>query len=196
MDNNRYTLGGAIWINLVNTINKRRVDMLDDPAKVIRWLQENQLLREGDLGALENSERLLHITSALRSFRDICLTVLSAIEQEGISPSCLNPLHGIVEQVNVHLSLDWSKERPELICQGSTLEDHISYHVIASIIHTLQTVSMDRLRSCEHEDCILHFIDTSKSGKRRWCSMETCGNRHKAAEFYARKRQKIEESGT
>ncbi|WP_157256915.1 CGNR zinc finger domain-containing protein [Paenibacillus sp. Soil750] len=33
-----------------------------------------------------------------------------------------------------------------------------------------------------------HFVDTSKSGKRRWCSMEKCGNRYKTAEFFVRKR--------
>nr|WP_090396707.1 CGNR zinc finger domain-containing protein [Natribacillus halophilus] len=50
--------------------------------------------------------------------------------------------------------------------------------------------SIGRIRECEHPECILYFVDTSKSGKRRWCSMELCGNRQKAADFYARKKNK------
>jgi predicted RNA-binding Zn ribbon-like protein len=39
----------------------------------------------------------------------------------------------------------------------------------------------DRIRSCAHESCVLHFLDTSRNGTRRWCSMATCGNRAKAS---------------
>ncbi len=190
MNHTRNTLGGAIWINLVNTINKRRIDMLDDPEKVMRWLQENHLLRDSDRRELENAERYHHITSVLRSLRDVCFTVLSEMERDGISPSVIKYMQDLTEHINVRLTLLSSEGRLELVNEGVRTDDHISYHVLASMVHTLQTVSKERIRTCEHEDCILHFIDTSKSGKRRWCSMETCGNRHKAAEFYARKKQK------
>lgn len=39
------------------------------------------------------------------------------------------------------------------------------------------------VKQCEHPDCILHFYDRTKAHKRRWCSMSTCGNRFKAAQF-------------
>jgi predicted RNA-binding Zn ribbon-like protein len=35
------------------------------------------------------------------------------------------------------------------------------------------------VRECSASDCGLLFLDTSRSGNRRWCSMERCGNRHK-----------------
>lgn len=44
----------------------------------------------------------------------------------------------------------------------------------------------DRIRSCEHPDCILWFFDTSRNGTRRWCSMTRCGNRAKARRHYSR----------
>ncbi|MFD9124479.1 CGNR zinc finger domain-containing protein [Kitasatospora sp. NPDC059571] len=43
-----------------------------------------------------------------------------------------------------------------------------------------------RIRGCAHEECILHFFDTSQNGRRRWCSMAACGNRAKAARHYRR----------
>ncbi|MFE2545994.1 CGNR zinc finger domain-containing protein [Actinacidiphila glaucinigra] len=37
----------------------------------------------------------------------------------------------------------------------------------------------DRVRECSAHDCRLVFVDVSRPGRRRWCSMEHCGNRHK-----------------
>ncbi|WP_406865406.1 CGNR zinc finger domain-containing protein [Streptomyces sp. HUAS MG47] len=44
----------------------------------------------------------------------------------------------------------------------------------------------DRVRVCGADDCALLFADTSRPGRRRWCSMERCGNRHKARAHRAR----------
>ena len=33
-----------------------------------------------------------------------------------------------------------------------------------------------RVRVCAAEDCALLFVDASRPGTRRWCSMERCGN--------------------
>ena len=38
-----------------------------------------------------------------------------------------------------------------------------------------------RLRECAAPECGTWFVDTSKGGRRRWCSMARCGNRTKAA---------------
>ncbi|MGW0122912.1 CGNR zinc finger domain-containing protein [Streptomyces sp. NPDC003327] len=44
----------------------------------------------------------------------------------------------------------------------------------------------DRIRVCGADDCALLFADTSRPGRRRWCSMERCGNRHKVRAHRAR----------
>jgi predicted RNA-binding Zn ribbon-like protein len=43
-----------------------------------------------------------------------------------------------------------------------------------------------RIRQCGGERCGLLFVDTSRPGKRRWCSMQRCGNLHKQRTFRAR----------
>lgn len=45
-----------------------------------------------------------------------------------------------------------------------------------------------RVRKCENPACILFFHDQSRNGTRRWCSMDLCGNRAKAAAHYRRQR--------
>jgi predicted RNA-binding Zn ribbon-like protein len=43
--------------------------------------------------------------------------------------------------------------------------------------------SAERLRQCGADDCYLVFLDTSRPGRRRWCSMQRCGNRTKVRSF-------------
>jgi len=47
------------------------------------------------------------------------------------------------------------------------------------------------IRQCRSPTCTLYFIDTSRQGDRRWCSMAACGNKAKAAGFRRRKRASV-----
>ncbi|MEE2052832.1 CGNR zinc finger domain-containing protein [Nocardiopsis tropica] len=47
----------------------------------------------------------------------------------------------------------------------------------------------DRIRECGSPDCRLVFVDTSRPGRRRWCSMERCGNRQKVRALRARREE-------
>jgi predicted RNA-binding Zn ribbon-like protein len=42
-----------------------------------------------------------------------------------------------------------------------------------------------RIRRCANPDCVLWFLDVSRPGTRRWCSMAACGNREKSRRHYA-----------
>lgn len=44
------------------------------------------------------------------------------------------------------------------------------------------------IRKCESPACVLYFYDTTKNHTRRWCSMNLCGNRAKAAAHYRRRK--------
>jgi predicted RNA-binding Zn ribbon-like protein len=43
-----------------------------------------------------------------------------------------------------------------------------------------------RIRKCDGEYCAILFVDASRKGDRRWCSMSACGNKAKAADFRRR----------
>ncbi|MGW3496921.1 CGNR zinc finger domain-containing protein [Streptomyces sp. NPDC001020] len=42
-------------------------------------------------------------------------------------------------------------------------------------------VARSGLRQCEGDNCPLVYLDTSRGGRRRWCSSEVCGNRERVA---------------
>ncbi len=46
-----------------------------------------------------------------------------------------------------------------------------------------------RLRRCANPACSMYFCDSSRTRRRRWCSMALCGNRHKVAAFARRCRK-------
>lgn len=46
-----------------------------------------------------------------------------------------------------------------------------------------------RIKGCAGADCVLYFIDRTRSGSRRWCSMAICGNRAKQSALRARQRE-------
>lgn len=46
-----------------------------------------------------------------------------------------------------------------------------------------------RIRCCANEKCRWLFVDDSRAGTRRWCSMTSCGNRAKAKRHYERHKQ-------
>lgn len=49
-----------------------------------------------------------------------------------------------------------------------------------------QPTEIERVEVCPSDDCGWLFLDESKNRRRRWCSMETCGNRAKARRHYQR----------
>ncbi|MYT72198.1 MULTISPECIES: ABATE domain-containing protein [unclassified Streptomyces] len=44
-----------------------------------------------------------------------------------------------------------------------------------------------RIRECAAPDCTLLFVDVSRPGRRRWCSMDVCGARSKMAGYRSRR---------
>ena len=46
-----------------------------------------------------------------------------------------------------------------------------------------------RIKVCAHPDCSLVFLDETQGGRRRWCSMERCGNLVKTAGYRTRTRR-------
>jgi predicted RNA-binding Zn ribbon-like protein len=75
---------------------------------------------------------------------------------------------------------------PELATDGITARWAPPVRV-AQVLSTLARETIDllsgplsgRIRECASDTCPLVFVDSSRPGARRWCSMERCGNRHK-----------------
>ncbi|HYD98134.1 MAG TPA: ABATE domain-containing protein [Alphaproteobacteria bacterium] len=77
-------------------------------------------------------------------------------------------------------ALEWRPEGPAL--------DRLLWPVAESAVELLTRGRLDRVKVCPGHHCGWLFLDTTKNGTRRWCSMEVCGNRAKQRAIQARKK--------
>ena len=69
--------------------------------------------------------------------------------------------------------LSWGWDRAQL----ST----VRYVVVTSALDLLSQSPTDRLKQCPGDDCGWFFLDSTRRGNRRWCSMSECGQEAKTA---------------
>jgi predicted RNA-binding Zn ribbon-like protein len=61
--------------------------------------------------------------------------------------------------------------------------------ILWSAADLLTRTEHNRIRRCANEKCQWLFFDRSKSGTRRWCDMNSCGNRAKSHRHYLKSKQ-------
>ena len=80
---------------------------------------------------------------------------------------------------------------PRLGANGSITFDGPVARLLSSLareaVQSLGGEVAARIRQCQSPNCTIFFVDGSRSGERRWCSMSACGNKAKVAEFRRRK---------
>ena len=70
--------------------------------------------------------------------------------------------------------------------EGGDRLDAILWPITRSVMELLTSDDLKRVKQCSRCDWL--FIDRSRNGKRRWCSMSACGNRVKMARRYEREK--------
>ncbi|KVH57879.1 hypothetical protein WS89_20830 [Burkholderia sp. MSMB1072] len=113
--------------------------------------------------------RLFHAQAEQREPRDADLALLGGFLAEA-SPR--------VAPVRVDGRYAWRIDAP-----GATLAGLLS-PVLWSAIDLLGGTRLAKVKRCANDACQWLFIDDSKNGSRRWCSMSSCGNRAKAYRHY------------
>jgi predicted RNA-binding Zn ribbon-like protein len=166
--------GEPMALDLVNTTWReggRPMDLLATPAGTRSWL--------GEAGLAQAGAPLDRVRKALIQTRAAMRCVL----EEPTDPEARSALNAVLAKGRVREQLGprGPEEAPEVPSDW-----HAGWMVARNYLHLLRTAP-DRLRRCAHPDCVLYFLDTTKNGTRRWCSMQTCGNRWKAMRHYRQK---------
>ncbi|MBX6752117.1 MAG: CGNR zinc finger domain-containing protein [Micromonosporaceae bacterium] len=73
--------------------------------------------------------------------------------------------------------------------EDASYVDHIKGVTAYALARLIIMGEYDRLRTCEADGCNRLFLDTTRNGKRRYCSSQTCGNRIHTARYRNRKQQ-------
>lgn len=180
------TIGGHMALDLLNTVsidNGELVDSLQSEAAVMEWLSQNAVTRDNSVvkrhfpdlvsTTRELRETLRQLFSSRKEGKQLDIKALNAYLQYGAS--CLQLVSVGEEQYDL-----------ERVRKVETVAQLLA-PIAEAAAELLAMKDFSRVRKCESADCVLWFYDSTKSHKRRWCSMAICGNRHKVASF--RKRQ-------
>lgn len=73
---------------------------------------------------------------------------------------------------------------------GSPVDDALA-RLADPLVAELTDGHPERIKVCDSSTCEWIFYDTSRTSRRRWCDMSTCGNRAKAARHRARERDAV-----
>lgn len=74
--------------------------------------------------------------------------------------------------------------------------DRVLWPIARSAADLLTSDERGQIRECASEACSWLFVDRSRTRRRRWCDMKTCGNRAKAKRHYRKKRAESTPTGT
>jgi predicted RNA-binding Zn ribbon-like protein len=162
--------GEPLALDLVNTqwVDRgRTVDLFDEPGQLQAWLHEQQLAGEGAVAAPLRQARAA-LRRALEQPGEDADRQLNAILSHGAVRYAVH--EGAVRE-NADIDDDWAA----------------AWRCAANYLDLLRQ-DPARIRRCAHPACVLYFFDTSRNGTRRWCSMDGCGSRAKAARHYRRHR--------
>jgi predicted RNA-binding Zn ribbon-like protein len=191
-------LGGQLSLDYVNTPDPRG----DNPqeyllaygdlvgwarfAGVLSGEEEARLLRvaEGEPGrAAAVYARAIEVREAMHR------VFLAIAEGEEPGRGDLGAIEGAYQEALGHARLvagvggfDWGWVGDE-----GTL-DRPLWPIARAGVELLTSPGVARVKVCGNHGCGWLFLDTSKNGSRRWCSMEGCGSQVKMRRYYARKR--------
>ncbi|MQA76434.1 MAG: hypothetical protein GEU88_19265 [Solirubrobacterales bacterium] len=176
-------IAGRPCLDLAATVGerwRRSFERLRTPEDLGRWLVEAGMA--GHPPAVEQAE--LEAARALRDaiYRAAKLAgngTLDAADAAQINRWAAAPPPA--PRLDARRRVSWTAERPVEAALASIARDAIDL---------LSGPLAKRVRECAAEDCALLFVDTSRPGRRRWCSMQGCGNRAKTTTY--RRRQTSE----
>jgi len=180
-------LAGHPVLDFLNTrmrVDDTLVDLLRSDEDVLLWFKQAGL----PTPTIDDESKPLNLLRSARTLRE---SVRSLIESRKGGrrgdPSLLNKF---LAAGCGYPQLAWSKPnklRIESVRRQESAES-IFVPIAEATVDLVTTGDFDLVKRCEDQSCVRWFFDQTKSHRRRWCSMELCGNRHKVAAYRARRR--------
>ncbi|WP_295994026.1 ABATE domain-containing protein [Rugamonas sp.] len=172
-------------LNLLNTVamaNGAPTDSWRSDADVLLWLERAGFVAQGMTGR-DPVPRLLDVA---RGFRELFRKLVA--ERKAGQRLDLSAFNAYLAQSSRHLEL--LEDAGGALALQARYDAGNAKKLIGPLVEAAAELLADGdfslIKHCENPDCILIFLDKTKSHRRRWCRMAVCGNRHKVASFRQR----------
>lgn len=191
---------GRISLDFIRTLRHRGLpdatEELPDTEALVAWVRQC-----GPVGAptapiaptdptdpAQRAARTGVDPAAARALREAVAALIAAGRGSGGLASCDPEARRRVNQFAAQ-----SVPRPFLDAGGrlAWLADEPVSATLAVIardaLDLVTSPALERLRECANPTCQALFVDNSRPGSRRWCSMDSCGNQAKKAGLRSRR---------
>lgn len=175
---------GRPCLDLIRTLRHRgRDDEQEELFSADRW---DAWVRQFDLdcGIDDDSQRdrraralREHLAALIGAATDSGPQAIRPVDLAAVNAAAARPVP--VPQLGQDGTLRYVSARPGAAVRALLARD---------ALELVATADRSRLRRCADADCRTVFLDTSRPGSRRWCTMAGCGARAKKADQRARER--------
>jgi len=189
---------GDLSLDYANTKDwhgsQKPVEKLTSYTDLVEWgvqagLVDAELARQLLEGAEDHPQAAFEMYEQAIALREAIYHIFSSLYAgESIPTDDLAMINSFARQAMAHLQLaprqggfkwEWLPEMDGI--------HRILLPVARAAAELLASDRLSRVRECEDDrGCGYLFIDQTKNHSRRWCSMESCGNRAKAHRHYSR----------
>ncbi|MEU6916861.1 CGNR zinc finger domain-containing protein [Streptomyces olindensis] len=178
-----FRLGSVLATSFTGTLSERHgtpVERIPTPQRLVDWLALYGLAVDSctpaQLGLARELRESIHAAATAAALQEAlpapAVQVINDRSVRGRAAAVLTP----------------EGERRWRFSSASCVEDALGV-IAADAIGIIAGERDGRLALCASPTCRAAFFDTSRSRTRRWCDMNTCGNREKKARFNASHRK-------
>lgn len=173
-------VGGSLALDFVNTAEGRGGPMageaLGTAADLRAWGRRVGVI--GQRASADDESELIRATEA----RELLYALFSArVQDRPVAPRLLAAFSELAAEGYAAGSLTTAATgRLEWSWDPSRLSS-VRHAMVVSAAELLGATQQQRLKQCPGDHCGWFFLDATKRGNRRWCSMSTCGQEAKNA---------------
>src|SRR3954452_5075102 len=178
-----FRLGSVLATSFTATLTERHgnaVERIPRPQRLDAWLAVNGLAVDSCTTAQ------LELARELRE--SIHAAATAAATQDALPASAVQVINDRSARGRASAVLTPEGERRWQLGSASCVEDALGV-IAADAISIIAGERDGKLALCASPTCRAAFFDTSQSRTRKWCDMNTCGNRQKKARFNANQRK-------
>jgi len=154
-------------------------DRLDSPAALVAWLAERGLVDGGTAAGPTDLRRAIELREALRA---ILLAHADHSPEDRAAPGGVLDAAARRARLRVAFAEDG---RSRVVADADGVDGALGR--LVAMAHSAQADgTWERLKACPWHSCRWAFYDHTKNHSGRWCTMDVCGNRAKAAAYRRR----------
>jgi predicted RNA-binding Zn ribbon-like protein len=183
--------GGVLCLDFINTVDNRMktptLDYLSGFKDLLQWYGHTRALSPKIIHTLERLAKdypqkaalVFEKSMLLRELLHRLFTAMMAGKQPAAGD--LIQFNSYIGEAYANIEIAWSAGAGKLQFNAPALEQ-VYWWLVKSAVDAFTAIKPTQIKECPA--CGWVFLDKSRNGSRKWCSMSTCGDVDKVTRNY------------